>query len=73
MAQPRAPNSSDDWVLQLPLTELRWWLLGIPAPGEASVNQDGASGEIHDFTAERLARQHQFARSRHSGLRCRSG
>jgi outer membrane lipoprotein LolB len=35
---------------QLPLTELRWWLLGIPAPGEAAVNQDGASGEIHDFT-----------------------
>jgi outer membrane lipoprotein LolB len=35
---------------QLPLTELRWWLLGIPAPGEASVNQDGNSGEIRDFT-----------------------
>lgn len=35
---------------QLPLTELRWWLLGIPAPGEASVNQDAGSGEIHDFT-----------------------
>lgn len=35
---------------QLPLTELRWWLLGIPAPGEASVNQDGGSGEIRDFT-----------------------
>lgn len=34
---------------QLPLTELRWWLLGIPAPGEASVNQAG-SGEIQDFT-----------------------
>lgn len=34
----------------LPLSELRWWLLGIPAPGEASVNQDGGSGEIHDFT-----------------------
>jgi outer membrane lipoprotein LolB len=34
---------------QLPLTELRWWLLGIPAPGEASVNQTG-SGEIQDFT-----------------------
>ena len=24
----------------LPLAELRWWLLGIPAPGEAAVNQD---------------------------------
>ena len=35
---------------QLPLTELRWWLLGIPAPGESSVNQDGGSGEIRDFT-----------------------
>jgi len=35
---------------QLPLTEMRWWLLGIPAPGEAIVNQDGASGEIRDFT-----------------------
>ena len=33
----------------LPLTELRWWLLGIPAPGEASVNQDAGSGEIRDF------------------------
>lgn len=35
---------------QLPLTELRWWLLGIPAPGEASVNEDEGTGEIHDFT-----------------------
>jgi outer membrane lipoprotein LolB len=35
---------------QLPLTELRWWLLGLPAPGEVSVNQDAGSGEIHDFT-----------------------
>jgi outer membrane lipoprotein LolB len=35
---------------QLPLHELRWWLLGIPAPGEASVNQDGGSGEIRDFS-----------------------
>jgi outer membrane lipoprotein LolB len=34
----------------LPLSELRWWLLGIPAPGEASIDQDGASGEIHGFT-----------------------
>lgn len=34
----------------LPLTELRWWLLGLPAPGEASINQDGSSGEIRDFT-----------------------
>jgi outer membrane lipoprotein LolB len=35
---------------ELPLAELRWWLLGIPAPGEASVNEDSGSGEIHDFT-----------------------
>ena len=35
---------------ELPLNELRWWLLGIPAPGEAAVNQDSGSGEIRDFT-----------------------
>jgi outer membrane lipoprotein LolB len=35
---------------ELPLAELRWWLLGIPAPGEVSINQDAGSGEIHDFT-----------------------
>jgi outer membrane lipoprotein LolB len=34
----------------LPLSELRWWLLGIPAPGESNIDQDGASGEIHGFT-----------------------
>ncbi len=34
----------------LPLAELRWWLLGIPAPGDAAVNQDVGTGEIHDFT-----------------------
>jgi outer membrane lipoprotein LolB len=34
----------------LPLAELRWWLLGIPAPGEASLDQDGGSGEIRGFT-----------------------
>jgi outer membrane lipoprotein LolB len=34
---------------ELPLTELRWWLLGIPAPGEASVDQDGGDGEIRGF------------------------
>ena len=33
----------------LPLAELRWWLLGIPAPGDVTVNQDGGTGEIHDF------------------------
>ncbi len=33
----------------LPLGELRWWLLGIPAPGDATVNQDGGTGEIPDF------------------------
>jgi len=35
---------------QLPLTELRWWLLGLPAPGEVSINQDAGNGEIRDFT-----------------------
>lgn len=35
---------------ELPLLELRWWLLGIPAPGEVAINADPASGEIHDFT-----------------------
>jgi outer membrane lipoprotein LolB len=35
---------------QLPLVELRWWLLGLPAPGESSINQDAGSGEIRDFT-----------------------
>jgi outer membrane lipoprotein LolB len=34
----------------LPLSELRWWLLGIPAPGEASLDQDGGSGEVRGFT-----------------------
>ncbi len=34
---------------ELPLNELRWWLLGIPAPGEAAVNA-ADTGEIRDFT-----------------------
>jgi outer membrane lipoprotein LolB len=34
----------------LPLAELRWWLLGIPAPGDSELNQDAVSGEIRDFT-----------------------
>jgi outer membrane lipoprotein LolB len=33
----------------LPLAELRWWLLGIPAPGEATLEQDGVTGEIRGF------------------------
>ena len=33
----------------LPFEELRWWLLGIPAPGESAINA-GDSGEIRDFT-----------------------
>ena len=33
----------------LPLAELRWWLLGIPAPGDVTLNQDAATGEIHEF------------------------
>ena len=34
---------------QLPIAELRWWLLGIPAPGEVSIDPDAASGEIRGF------------------------
>jgi outer membrane lipoprotein LolB len=34
---------------ELPLGEMRWWLLGIPAPGESAVNAL-ATGEIRDFT-----------------------
>jgi outer membrane lipoprotein LolB len=34
----------------LPLEELRWWLLGIPAPGESALNADPLTGEIRDFT-----------------------
>lgn len=32
----------------LPLAELRWWLLGIPAPGEATVDKQD-TGEIRGF------------------------
>lgn len=35
----------------LPLAQLRWWLLGIPAPGEAAVNATEI-GEIRDFTQQ---------------------
>jgi outer membrane lipoprotein LolB len=35
---------------ELPLTELRWWLLGVPAPGMAAeTHDDGAGGPIADF------------------------
>lgn len=34
----------------LPLAELRWWVLGIPAPGDAQVDEDSGSGEIRGFT-----------------------
>ena len=33
----------------MPIEELRWWLLGIPAPGEATVDADSVSGEIRSF------------------------
>ena len=33
----------------LPLTQLRWWLLGLPAPGEAALEQDPVTGEIRAF------------------------
>ena len=34
---------------ELPLQELRWWLLGVPAPGESAINA-ADDGEIRDFT-----------------------
>ena len=50
-------------VSQLPLAELRWWLLGIPAPGEASVNAGCGQRRDPRLHPEWLARQHQFARA----------
>jgi len=49
----------------LPLAELRWWLLGIPAPGAADVSQDAASGEISGFTQSGW---HVSIQSRAAGL-----
>jgi outer membrane lipoprotein LolB len=34
----------------LPLAEMRWWLLGIPAPGAADVQHDVGTGAIKEFT-----------------------
>lgn len=34
----------------VPLGALRWWLLGIPAPGEATLEPDPHSGEIRRFS-----------------------
>ena len=34
---------------ELPLGELRWWLLGLPAPGEAQLDAATDSGEIRGF------------------------
>ena len=34
---------------ELPLANLRWWLLGIPAPGEARLDQDAVTGELRGF------------------------
>lgn len=48
----------------LPLQELRWWLVGIPAPGEAVVNASDA-GEIRDFSQ---AGWHVSINSREAGL-----
>lgn len=33
---------------ELPMAQLRWWLLGLPAPGEATV-EAGETGEIRGF------------------------
>jgi outer membrane lipoprotein LolB len=37
---------------ELPLAKLRWWLLGIPAPGDAQLEQDPVTGEIRGFRQE---------------------
>lgn len=34
---------------ELPLEELRWWLLGLPAPGQSDVDATPDSGEIRGF------------------------
>jgi outer membrane lipoprotein LolB len=34
---------------ELPLDELRWWLLGLPAPGQSDVDAAADSGEIRGF------------------------
>lgn len=34
----------------MPLAELRWWLLGIPAPGEVTGQHSAGSGELRGFT-----------------------
>jgi outer membrane lipoprotein LolB len=34
---------------ELPLDELRWWLLGLPAPGQSDVDAAPDSGEIRGF------------------------
>jgi outer membrane lipoprotein LolB len=34
---------------ELPLDELRWWLLGLPAPGQSDVDAAPESGEIRGF------------------------
>jgi len=34
---------------ELPLDELRWWLLGLPAPGESALDAAPDSGEIRGF------------------------
>jgi outer membrane lipoprotein LolB len=36
---------------ELPLAQLRWWLLGIPAPGDAAVDSE-AGGAIRGFTQQ---------------------
>lgn len=36
---------------QLPMAQLRWWLLGLPAPGQAAVDADEA-GQIRGFSQD---------------------
>jgi outer membrane lipoprotein LolB len=39
---------------ELPLAQLRWWLLGVPAPGQALIplEQDPVTGELRGFTQD---------------------
>ena len=69
----RAPSSSERLGFALPLAELRWWLLGIPAPGEASVDQDGGQRRDPRLRAAGLARSASMRVRRRWDFRCRSG
>ena len=68
MATRRAPNSSGGSASSCRSRELRWWLLGIPAPGEAARQSGCRQRRDPRLHAERLAREHQCARAPASGF-----